>query len=51
MLFIFSAGFIGWRSSIKECSLERFGQFYVSPRLTIEPPDCPIINQIHIFIG
>jgi hypothetical protein len=48
----FCAGFIGWRSADRKFSLERFGVLYVSPRLTMEPPeDYPQSKQINIFIG
>lgn len=43
---------VGWRSGKPECSLEKMGPLYISPRHTIEPPDAepswPIYN---IFLG
>ncbi|XP_049809062.1 uncharacterized protein C20orf85 homolog [Schistocerca nitens] len=47
-----SSGFIGWRSSLQSCSLEKVGPFYISPVHTIEPPDLPKQKpQLTIFIG
>ncbi|XP_021928116.1 uncharacterized protein C20orf85 homolog [Zootermopsis nevadensis] len=47
-----SSGFIGWRSSIAEYSLERIGPLYVSPKLTTELPESySPTKQINIFIG
>jgi hypothetical protein len=52
IIYFFCAGFIGWRSAVEECSLERVGPLYVSPKLTIEhPEDYPPSKQINIFIG
>ncbi|XP_069684467.1 ciliary microtubule inner protein 1-like [Periplaneta americana] len=47
-----SSGFVGWRSSVSECALEKVGPLYVSPKLTIEPPeDGQSCSQRNIFVG
>nr|CAD7419747.1 unnamed protein product [Timema poppensis] len=48
-----SSGFVGWRSSQPQYTLERVGPLYTSPLKTIKPPQLiQTIPQQHvIFIG
>ncbi|GLV34547.1 hypothetical protein CBL_09027 [Carabus blaptoides fortunei] len=49
---ITSSAMVGWRSSRIECSMERFGPLYISPRHTVTEPDRPSSPaQQHILLG
>ncbi|GJQ78921.1 hypothetical protein Trydic_g88 [Trypoxylus dichotomus] len=47
-----TSGEVGWRSSQLECSLERLGPLYISPRHTLLPPGAePEPIPTCIFLG